>query len=595
MEPRLFAPGSQSFDTNGLGKLTRTVKAEVHKTLDYKYDLNLTLLDDDPLASSIIIESIIAVQADKNGRRQGFTVEEITRNLDGTIDVYANHVAMHELKTYTNGLLQVSGENVSRQAALAQLNAGSIYSPYLPCPFHFTLYGENTTKSFYYVPTPVTYAEAINGDIETWAGQPASLTALYGGEWDFDNFEIGWYDRLGNSGTNAGGATPIKVVPGKNMTAFKLADEYDEENAPTCCIGYWWNGRGDSIALLSAPQYSMYDPVHGSQAYATGAKHTRTALVDFSDEFDEGVTPTTAQLNALALKWIAGKGLSHINMEVSFDTFRNDDFGIGDSVRVINDQYGIDTERRIIGYKFDPLAEVYTSVEIGDPKTTINEAIAGTVHTSGSGSGGGGITSIDARNVTFDPAMAGLTSTDVQNALTEVATGTIKQQSGQGWNTTLNTPTVNNPTNVWKLEDESWSATMRRSGASGTYALSIVTNRGGSNTFNSLINSSGVRQWVYPSEMTAALTHKADKWSEMGNAGTSGLQFGLTSGTWLLVTGHNSTTNLNTVWIVRAVANRAFQVGGQTGNVTVTMSDSLVTVKTTSGTANCYVSEIGNY
>lgn len=556
MEPRLFAPGSQSFDTNGLGKLTRTVKAEVHRNIDYTYDLELTILDDDPLASLIIIDSIIAVQADKNGRRQAFVVEEVTRNLNGEIEIYANHIALHELKTYTNGLALNHAGNYSRSAALAWLGASSSYSPYTPNPFTFTLYGEDTTLSgLQHVPIPITFAQAINGDIEDINGDPASLTARWGGEWDFDNFEIGWYDQLGNDGSS----TPIRIIPGRNMTAFKLADEMDEDSAPTCCIGYWWDGAGNTFALLSAPQYSIYDPVHGSQAYATGAKNSRTALVDFSDEFEEGVTPTTAQLNTLALNWIAGKGLSHINMEVSFDTFRNDDFGIGDSVRVINEQYAIDTERRIIGYKFDPLAEVYTSVEIGDPKTTINEAIQGTVHTSGSGGSG--------------------------------STGNyIASTNGAGTNTALT-----NPANTWKLGDESHSATLRRSGSSGAYALSIVTNRGGSNTFNALINSSGVRQWVYPSEMTAALTHKADKWSEMGNAGTSGLQFGLTSGTWLLVTGHNSTTNLNTVWIVRAGGNRAFQVGGGTGNVTVTMADSLVTVKTTSGTVNCYVSQIGNY
>lgn len=65
------------------------------------------------------------------------------------------------------------------------------------------------------------------------------------------------------------------------------------------------------------------------------------------------------------------------------------------------------------------------------------------------------------------------------------------------------------------------------------------------------------------------------------------------AGTYILVTGHNSTAALNGIWIVRTDANAAFRLAGG-GNVTVTVSGTSVTVKTTSGTVNVYYQLCGN-
>jgi len=69
-----------------------------------------------------------------------------------------------------------------------------------------------------------------------------------------------------------------------------------------------------------------------------------------------------------------------------------------------------------------------------------------------------------------------------------------------------------------------------------------------------------------------------------GLANASGASFnhpnGLTS--YLLVTGHNSTPALNGIWFIRAGGSNAFKLCGG-GNVTVTVTSTKVTVKTTAG------------
>lgn len=80
----------------------------------------------------------------------------------------------------------------------------------------------------------------------------------------------------------------------------------------------------------------------------------------------------------------------------------------------------------------------------------------------------------------------------------------------------------------------------------------------------------------------------------LGLASTDGAAFALPSaGTYLLIAGHNSTVGLNGIFIVRTSGNTAFKVAGAE-NITVTVSDTTVTVKTTSpGTVNVYAVKLG--
>ena len=80
---------------------------------------------------------------------------------------------------------------------------------------------------------------------------------------------------------------------------------------------------------------------------------------------------------------------------------------------------------------------------------------------------------------------------------------------------------------------------------------------------------------------------------ELGNASTGGAAFTLPSaGTYLLVTGHNSTAGLNGIHIVRTSGNTAFKVAGA-ANITVTVSGTRLLVKTNGGTANVYAVKLG--
>ena len=83
-------------------------------------------------------------------------------------------------------------------------------------------------------------------------------------------------------------------------------------------------------------------------------------------------------------------------------------------------------------------------------------------------------------------------------------------------------------------------------------------------------------------------------WETFGTAGSGGATFRLPyAGTWLLVTGHNSTPAANGIWVLRTGGNLAVKIGGG-GNVTVTLSGTSLTVKSTGGTVGVYACHIAS-
>lgn len=471
MIPRLFTPDpaksvlhenndnldvfGQVIQTNGLGVLTRCTSAVVTSSLEDGMSIEMTVLDDDPLAPSINVGSIVSAKANKNGRRQAFVIEEIQRNLDGTIEIYGVSYAQHMMRVSVvwpgnSVTTMTTKERASHLLATRSSPGRLVYTPVGADP-------AKTALTFPHIPLSV--AELFNGDFEQ-DGVKKNLLSYFGGELEFDNETVYWYDHMGQTSN-------LKVVPGKNMTEFAKSDAFELESSVTVCEGYYWDE--ETGTAVRGYGVSPYDPVEGTEKYLAPVPYQTYACVDFTDEFDE--VPTAAQIDTISRNWIASKGVNKSTIEVSFDALQNDAFGLGDLVRVVNEQYTVDVQKRIVGYKYDSLAEQYVSVEIGDPRTTINEAIGSvkstTVKASSSGGGSGNY---------------------------------IASENGTGTNTTL----------TWKLADESQTATLRRSGSSGSYALSIITNPNGSNVFNILINSSGVRQWVYPSELTDGLAGKQD-------------------------------------------------------------------------------------
>lgn len=107
----------------------------------------------------------------------------------------------------------------------------------------------------------------------------------------------------------------------------------------------------------------------------------------------------------------------------------------------------------------------------------------------------------------------------------------------------IGAPSATNGTLAWKLKDETITSTLRRSGSSGEYCLSLVTtDASGNSTFHTLIDANGGRNWALPSH-----THSYLPLTGGTITGTLTLKVASGGTGYLAVGSTNSTSNISNI------------------------------------------------
>ena len=376
MIPRLLKNDATTFDRLGGGPLSHTIKCTVTENLGQAPELSMELLADDPNLKNIAIGSIIAAAPNKNDPVQGFVVEEMTKPINGVVEIYAVHIAQHRGK-----LIPVSPFSAADlDSALAAMLSNSVETN------PFTLVrdpGKNNVSATMAPTVPHSFRELMGG-VE------GSIIDTYRGEWKYDNLTLTLYNKRGRD-------NGVRVMYGNNMSDFELEESFSWNGSATGVVGYWSDDEG--TVVIGDPQYSALAPLF---------PYNKTVVMDFSEKWENA--PSKSDLETYAQSWINGKGAAGATVEVSFDILSvngAEDIGMGDTIHIYNGQYNFDAESRIVGMTYDVLAEEYTKVTIGDLKTTINQAISETAgDSSSSGGGGGGGSSVEPTTTT--PLMDGV-------------------------------------------------------------------------------------------------------------------------------------------------------------------------------------------
>lgn len=372
MIPRLFKPDATDFNAVGYGPITTTIRATVTEELNQAPVLEMELLVTDPLLDTIIVGSIIAAKPNAVDPVQAFVVEEITKPLDGVIRIYAPHIAQHRAQL----LILFTPLNKTGLDNLFSYLSGPMSTLPMNNPFKFVR-AENKPDSprSFKIDTPRTLRE-------TMGGTEGSIISVYGGEWGFDNFTCTLYSKRGRE-------SGARVLYGRNMTDFNLDEFYDFnlDMSATGCVG-WGQYEEDGTTHTIIGDLQVSDNAFDIFPYV------RAAAVDFS----EGIKyqHTKELVNNLAKAWLKVRGAIGTTAEVAFNHIDGgEDIGMGDTIRIYNNVYNYEARSRVVGLRYDVIAETYESVTIGEQRTTLSEAIQDTAGGSYSYSGGGGGASVD--------------------------------------------------------------------------------------------------------------------------------------------------------------------------------------------------------
>ena len=353
MTPILFSPSATSFMTNGIGRLSDAISCTVHEARNGEFELEMVYPVDGKHYTDIVHSAIIVAKPSARRTNQAFRIYKITKPMHGKVTISAPHTS-YQLSWIP--VAPMTATNLTN--ALAYLKSGAVES----CPFTFS--ADFTSDNDFAIPLPSSIRSYLGG-------RAGSILDIYGGEWEFDNYQVKLHRARGED-------NGYTIQYGKNLTT--LTQEENIQNTYTGIYPYW-GSEGTTVTLA---EKVVYAPT------AANFPFQRPLVIDFSDKFDG--MPSEAQLRTYTQQYIAANniGIPAVNLKIDFvnlpDTEEYKDLLAGvenldlcDQVAVIFAKLGISTKSKVVDIVWNVLTERYDSIQVGNVRSTLSGTIEETL------------------------------------------------------------------------------------------------------------------------------------------------------------------------------------------------------------------------
>lgn len=343
MTPILFEKEETSFASNGIGRLTSATSATASERLNDFYTLEMTVASG-KYATELKPGRLILADPNESDLAQPFRISEITRLLDGSTQVFANHLSYDLSGVPARNITGIT----SASAAIAALksrewfDSGFTYSTDLSVSADWEKRGAFSVRSC--------------------MGGEGSILETYGGEWKYDRYNC---QLLEHRGADNG----VSIRYGKNLTELEATSNDDESY--TGVFTYYLSGG----TYVSCTDIAYLDSLAVPQ---------KILIIDHTSDFQS--TPTKAQLDALASADLAQIIGVTSSLTVSFaplwqseeykDLLPIERVKLGDFVTVIYDKYNISTKLEVVQTDYNVLLDRYDSIELGAIRPTLADTIA---------------------------------------------------------------------------------------------------------------------------------------------------------------------------------------------------------------------------
>lgn len=348
--PVLFSKDTTDFSTNGIGRLTGCLSCTVTEELNGSYELEMTISTVSPFFNSLEIGSIIGVTPFKGASRQAFQIYEISKKINNTAQVRAEHISYRLSYIPVKGPITANGAS----ATLAALKTNAVYEN---CPFTFsTDVTENNDKTYKLV-----YPASLRSQLSDEEG---CVLDLFGGEYLWDNFHV---YLLQNRGQDRG----VTLRYGKNLT--DLDAKQSLEGFVSGYLPYWTdNAKDNPQVVIGQVQYTDWKDAYG---------YHKTEVLDLTSYFD--TKPTAAQLNSKVAELITDAGdelnlqerltLSFVDLTKCVD-YKDikvvETITLGDTVHIVHQDIRVSYSAKVIKLVFNVLEDKIDEIELGDPEDT---------------------------------------------------------------------------------------------------------------------------------------------------------------------------------------------------------------------------------
>lgn len=345
MIPVLYSPTETDFTTYGLGALPDAISPHVVEERNGEFTFEMDYPVDGTNYELIGMRSIIKALTKPDGNPQPFRVYRMTKPINGIVTVYARHIR-YDLE----GVPVYPFTSSSLFTALSAIKANMMVEN----PFNF--YTDKTSSTGMTLQAPATTTSLMGGT-------QGSLLDIYGGEYDYDGFNIYLKASRGQS-------TNVVIRYGVNL--IDLEQEENCANVYTGVMAFWKSSQNDQVVMGTVQSVGTFD-------------YTRIKLLDRSMEYPD--PPTQAQLNndAVAYANEAKIGVPKVSINLKFvdlqqiEEYTLDGYKLKlcDLVTVEFEKLGVSTKAKIIRTDFDVINERYISLDIGDSRISMADTIIG--------------------------------------------------------------------------------------------------------------------------------------------------------------------------------------------------------------------------
>ena len=355
MNPVLFRANSTNFDTYGIGVLAECLSCEVTEERNGAFECILKYPTSGRLYGELRTERLIKAKPNDTAKDQMFRIYRITTPIDGTVTIYAQHLS-YDLSNVA--ALQWSSESISPALAMEKVFTDTATTHNFTCRTDYSM-----PKKF-----SVSRPQSIRACLGGVAG---SFLDLWGGEYEWDNFQVIHHQARGNQ-------TGVVIEYGKNLTSME--HDNDSSSVYTELLPFAVLTAEDGAELVvTLPEIVL--PIIN-----TTLIQKRTLIKDFTEFFGQEETITADALRAKANNYLNNNplGATVPTLTVAFEAlWKNPEYSavlervsLCDTVTIRHSLLGITSKAKIITTVYDTLAEKYISLTLGTAKANLLNDVA---------------------------------------------------------------------------------------------------------------------------------------------------------------------------------------------------------------------------
>lgn len=361
MIPILYEKGTTDFSNNGLGFLKDATKATVTEERNGSYELSLQYPITGQWYELLGDGCIVKAKANETSKPQLFRIYKTSKPLKGIVTYSAEHIS------YDLNGLPIAGFSITNATPQMAITRALEQTP---LSHSFTAVSDISTLNRTSILTPCSVRALLGG-------QSGSVLDVWGGEYEFDNFVINLHAHRGkNNG--------VSIEYGKNLKDLKQESNIAECYTHIMPYAVYNNddGEGNTEEVYVYLSERVLPLIN-----AENVGHSKAFIMDFSDRFGDGETPTEETLRTKANAYIAAANLGapKINITVSFvqlwqtEEYKNiaplERVSLCDTVAVRFSKLGVTASAKVIKTVYDALAERYDSIELGDAKSSFADTV----------------------------------------------------------------------------------------------------------------------------------------------------------------------------------------------------------------------------